>query len=123
MSPIHPYSGHAPIPKKPSSFNKVFRWEPPNPQSPPPVSVAVVGSFTGWQPQPLKPDRATNTWQLILNNIPGNCTHRYMLLVDGHPANDPHADGMAIPETSQEKAWALNTARGLRLFMLFSQTK
>jgi 1,4-alpha-glucan branching enzyme len=110
------------MPKKALSFNKVFRWEP-TPQAPSPSSVEVAGSFSEWQAIPLKRDPAGHGWHLNLSNIPGNCTHRYMLLVDGQPANDPHADGLAIPETAVEKACALTTARGPRLFMLFSQTK
>ena len=113
----------SPVPTKAPTFNKIFRWEAANPVGAPPASVAVVGSFSEWQPLPLKMDRPGNVWQLALHNIPGNRTHRYMLLVDGQPANDPNADGLAIPETAQEKSWALTTARGPRLFMLFSQTK
>jgi len=117
------FNPHPASPKKTAAFTKIFRWEPAHLQAPPPASVAVVGSFTDWQPAPLKPDRASRGWQLTLANLPGNRTHRYMLLVDGRPANDPNADGLAIPETDQEKAWALTTPRGPRLFMLFSQTK
>jgi hypothetical protein len=123
MQSFRHYSGSAPVPKKASTFNKVFRWEPVNPQDAPPASVAVIGTFTQWQPVPLKKDRAANLWQLMLNNLPGNRTHHYMLLVDGRPANDPNADGLDAPANEQEKAWALTTPRGPRLFMLFSQTK
>jgi hypothetical protein len=118
--PRHPGSN---VPTKALSFNKIFRWEPAGSASAPPASVEVLGSFSQWQPIPLEKERAGNAWHLSLNNLPGNCTHRYMLLVDGKPANDPHADGLAIPETDQEKSWSLTTARGPRLFMLFSQTK
>jgi hypothetical protein len=111
------------LPKRAPVFNKIFRWEPADPQSPPPSSVAVAGTFSDWQPIPLKKDRASHGWQLQLDNLPGNQTHRYMLFIDGQPANDTNADGLAIPETEQEKAWALTTARGPRLFMLFSQMK
>ena len=123
MSNIHRYNGPAPTPKKASTFNKVFRWEPADPQAPKPQSVAVVGSFSDWQAIPLELDQSGKVWQLALNNLPGNCTHRYMLLLDGHPTKDANADGLAIPETELEKAWALTTPRGPRLFMLFSQTK
>jgi 1,4-alpha-glucan branching enzyme len=92
-------------------------------KSPLPESVAVIGSFSDWQAIPLEKDQSGQVWQLMLNNLPGNCTHRYMLLLDGKPAKDANADGLAIPETEQEKAWALTTPRGPRLFMLFSQTK
>ena len=111
------------IPTKAATFSKVFRLEPADPKAPLPVSVAVVGTFSDWQPVPLKWDRANRVWQLLLENIPGNCTHHYMLLVNGRPTNDKNADGFAMPATEQEKAYALTTPRGPRLFMLFSQTK
>jgi hypothetical protein len=124
MHPLpHHYGGHAQVPKKAAAFTKIFRWEPARPEDPPPASVAVIGTFTNWQPVPLKKDRTGPVWQLMLHGLPGNCTHHYMLLVDGRPAKDPHADGMAVPATEGEKAWALTTPRGPRLFMLFSQTK
>ena len=120
------YQGHrhsTPVAPKAPAFSKIFRWEPADLQAAPPAAVAVVGSFSEWRPLPLQKDRLGNGWLLALNNIPGNRTHRYMILVDGQPANDPNADGLAVPETGAEKAWALTTARGPRLFMLFSQTK
>lgn len=123
MPPITHYNGGTVVPKKALTFNKVFRWEPVDLKSPLPESVAVIGSFSDWQAIPLERDPSGRVWQLTLNNLPGNCTHRYMLLVDGQPAKDANADGLAIPETEQEKAWALTTPRGPRLFMLFSQTK
>lgn len=72
---------------------------------------------------PFKFDRTTGVWQLALNDIPGNCTHNYMLLVNGKPAPDKNSDGLAVPHTAEEKQFALETARGPRVFMLFSQTK
>jgi len=113
-------AGPVPV-KKAAPFSKAFRWEAP--PGPLPVSVAITGTFSDWQPIPMKFDRATRIWQLMLENIPGNCTHHYMLVVNGRPTNDKHADGLAIPATEQEKAWAMTTPRGPRLFMLFSQTK
>jgi hypothetical protein len=46
-----------------------------------------------------------------------------MLLADGKPVEDGHSDGMAIPAGAQELQFAIATARGPRVFMLFSQTK
>jgi hypothetical protein len=46
-----------------------------------------------------------------------------MLLVNGKPAKDSNSDGFAIPHTAEEKQFALETPRGPRVFMLFSQTK
>jgi len=123
MHHIQNLKAGAAVLKKAAPFSKMFRWETPDPKGPLPVSVAVVGTFSDWQRVPLKFDRATRVWQLMLENIPGNCTHHYMLLVNGRPANDKNADGLAIPATEQEKEWALTTPRGPRLFMLFSQTK
>jgi len=111
------------IAKRPVVFTKIFRWQAENPTGPQPVSVAIVGSFNGWQKLPLRFDRTNGIWQLTLEGIPGNCTHNYMLLVNGKPANDKSSDGLAIPQTAQEKQYALETPRGPRVFMLFSQTK
>jgi hypothetical protein len=104
-------------------FSKIFRWQAENPTGPQPVSVAVAGTFSNWQKLPLRFDRPNLIWQLTLNDIPGNCTHNYMLYVNGKPASDKHSDGLAIPHTAEEKEHALVTPRGPRVFMLFSQTK
>jgi hypothetical protein len=71
----------------------------------------------------LAHEHATNCWQLTLHHIPGNCTHHYMLFVDGQPASHKHCDGLAVPANEQETQFALPTARGPRVFMLFSNTK
>jgi 1,4-alpha-glucan branching enzyme len=112
----------APIAKRAAMFTKIFRWQTEQP-GPQPVSVAVVGSFNNWQKTPLKFDRTQGIWQLTLNDIPGNTTHNYMLLVNGKPAKDKNADGLAVPHTEEEKQHALVTLRGPRVFVLFSQTK
>jgi hypothetical protein len=111
------------IEKRGTFFSKAFRWQPAKPEDPPPASVAIAGTFTDWKPVALSLERATNVWQVMLHNIPGNCTHHYMLLVDGQPASHKHSDGLAAPATEQEKQFALPTARGPRVFMLFSNTK
>ena len=111
------------IAKRAATFSKIFRWQTEVTGGPQPVSVAVVGSFNNWQKTPLKYDRTNGVWQLTLHDIPGNCTHNYMLLVNGKPANDKNSDGLAIPHTAEEKQFALTTPRGPRVFMLFSQTK
>jgi hypothetical protein len=46
-----------------------------------------------------------------------------MLLVDGKPAHDKNADGLAVPHGPQEEQYQLTTDRGPRLFMVFAQTK
>lgn len=117
------HSHHGVVPtKRPSMFSKIFRWQTEKP-GPQPVSVAIVGTLTNWQKVPLKFDRTHGIWQLTLNDIPGNTTHNYMLLVNGKPANDKYADGLSVPHTEEEKLYALTTARGPRVFVLFSQTK
>ena len=119
----HTGAAHAAAgPKKAGTFTKVFRWQTEKP-GPQPVSVAVVGTFNGWQKAALKFDRVQGVWQLTLAGIPGNCTHNYMLLVNGKPAPDKHSDGLAVPHSEEEKQYALATPRGPRVFVLFSNTK
>jgi hypothetical protein len=120
-APHHPPIKSA-IEKRQGTFTKIFRWQTEQP-GPQPVSVALVGTFNNWQKTPLKFDRVHSIWQLMLHDIPGNTTHNYMLLVNGKPAKDPHADGLAVPHTPEEKQFALETPRGPRVFVLFSQTK
>ena len=119
----HPHPHLHPTAKRPLYFSKIFRWQPDNPGGPLPVRVEIVGSFTGWQKTPLKYDRTNGIWQLTLENIPGDRTHNYMLLVNGRPTQDKNSDGLAVPHTEQEKQHQLETPRGPRVFMLFSQTK
>jgi hypothetical protein len=123
MTQRTPPTAHPNLGKRAATFTKVFRWQTEVAGGPQPISVAVVGSFNGWQKSPLKYDRTNGSWQLTLDDIPGNCTHNYMLLVNGKPVNDKNCDGLAIPHTDEEKQYALTTARGPRVFMLFSQTK
>ena len=106
-----------------SIFSKIFRWQPSSPGTPRPVSVQVTGTFTDWHALPFMRDTVTDTWQLRLDGIPGNLTHRYMLLVDGVPAHDKHCDGLAVPEDFKERQHQLMTARGPRIFLLFAQAK
>ena len=109
--------------KRTPTFTKIFRWQPEQAGGPMPVRVEVAGTFNGWQRVALKRDRVSGVWQLTLHDIPGNRTHNYMLLVNGRPVNDKHADGMAVPHTAEEKQHQLETPRGPRVFLLASQTK
>jgi hypothetical protein len=109
--------------RRPPTFSKIFRWQPDPPGGPLPVLVEVAGTFNGWQRVALKRDRVSGVWQLTLPDIPGNRTHNYMLLVNGKPAHDKNADGLAVPHSAEEKKHQLVTPRGPRVFMLFSQTK
>ncbi|MGC9943734.1 MAG: hypothetical protein ABSE48_18055 [Verrucomicrobiota bacterium] len=104
-------------------FSKIFRWQPSDPNAAPPASVQLVGSFTNWRAVQFVRDAATNTWQIQLQGIPGNQTHRYMLLVDGKPTSDKNSDGLAVPQDAEEKKFQLITPRGPRVFLLFAQTK
>ncbi len=65
----------------------------------------------------------SGSWQVALHDIGGNRTHHYMLLVDDHPAQDKHCDGLAVPHGPEEEKFAITTFRGPRVFMLFAQTK
>jgi 1,4-alpha-glucan branching enzyme len=116
------HAHHPSLAKRAATFSKIFRWKQEQP-GPMPVKVEVAGSFNGWQKAPLKYDRANGVWQLTVENIPGNKTHNYMLLANGRPVPDKNSDGLAIPHTEEEKKHALETPRGPRVFMLFSQTK
>jgi hypothetical protein len=104
-------------------FSKVFRWKPSDSNAQPPACVLLAGTFTGWRAVPLMREAVTNTWQVTLHEIPGNRTHRYMLLVDGEPAQDKNCDGLAVPQGAQEQQFQLLTTRGPRIFLLFAQTK
>ncbi len=106
-----------------SHFSKIFRWQPSDPCAPMPHSVELAGSFTNWRAVALTRDANTNTWQLMLDEIPGNHTHRYMLLVNGKPTNDKNSDGLAVPQSAREQQYQLMTARGPRIFLLFAQTR
>jgi len=105
------------------TYSKVFRWRLPDGQTAEPATVEIVGSFTHWQRVPLMRDSKVDAWHATLHHIEGNKTHHYMLLVDGKPAPDKNCDGYAIPHGPQEEQYALTTARGPRLFMLFAQAK
>ena len=109
--------------KRGTFFSKAFRWHPAKLDDPKPHSVQIAGTFTEWKPVAMTHDHATNVWQVILHHIPGNCTHHYMLFVDGQPTSHKHCDGLAVPANEQENQFALPTVRGPRVFMLFSNTK
>lgn len=106
-----------------AGFTKVFRWPVPSGQTPQPTMVEVAGTFSEWHKLPLIYDRPSKSWQLILNNIQGNHTHRYVFVVDGKPAYDKTCDGLAAPESPKEAQWPIETPRGPRVMLLFSQTK
>ena len=106
-----------------NGFTKIFRWPVPAGQSPEPTTVEVVGSFSEWRKLPLSYDPPSRTWQLILNNIEGNRTHRYVILVDGKPSYDKTCDGLVAPLTPDEAKCPIATPKGPRIMLLFSQTK
>jgi hypothetical protein len=105
------------------TFTKIFRWQLPAGQKQEPAAVEVVGTFTHWQKVPLMHDHARGGWQVTLDQLAGHRTHHYMLLVDGKPVHDPNCDGLAVPRGPVEEQFAIATARGPRVFMLFAQTK
>jgi hypothetical protein len=104
-------------------FSKVFRWRLPEGRTREPASVEVVGSFTNWQKVSLTRDDAPDAWQVMLNDIRTNRTHRYMILVDGRPAYDKYNDGLAFPQGPEEEQYQIMTDKGPRVFILFAQTK
>lgn len=126
MTTARPHHGaathHARQPAKPV-YSKVFRWKLPEGFTDLPGTVEIVGTFSQWHRVPLLRDGKTHTWHATIQNIPGNMTHHYMLLVDGQPALDTTCDGYALPQGAAEERYAITTARGPRLFMLFAQTK
>ena len=107
---------------RPATFNKVFRWTQEQPGDAPTL-VEVAGTFSNWERYPLWYNETSSVWQLTIEGIPGNRTHTYMIFVDGQPANDKTADGLAIPQTLPEKQHQFMTPRGPRVFLLYSQTK
>ena len=115
-------AAHPPVERK-LVFTKVFRWRLPEGQSQEPAAVEVAGTFTAWKKVPLVYDPAMRSWQVTLQQIPGNRTHHYMVLVDGQPVPDAQSDGLAVPNGAQEMQFAIETSRGPRVLMLFSQTK
>jgi hypothetical protein len=106
-----------------TGFTKVFRWPVLADQTPKPTTVEVAGSFSGWRKVPLSYDPPTRTWQIALNNIEGNRTHRYVMLVDGKPSYDKTCDGLTTPQTPEEAKWQIPTPKGSRVMLLFGQTK
>ncbi len=106
-----------------SGFSKMIRWPVPNEQTPQPTTVEVVGSFSNWQKVPLAYDKPTKTWTTTLSNIQGNHTHRYVILVDGKPSYDKTCDGLTAPQSPQEERYQIDTPRGPRVMLMFSQTK
>jgi hypothetical protein len=106
-----------------ATFTKVFRWHLPDGQTQEPATVEIAGTFTNWQKVPLLHDSVQGGWHLTLHHLASNRTHHYMLMADGQPVRDKHCDGLAIPHGPQEEQFAMATARGPRVFMLFAQTK
>jgi hypothetical protein len=110
-------------PENKPTYTKVFRWRLPEGQTQEPTTVEIVGSFTHWQKLPLTRDGVLDAWHVTIHQIEAHRTHHYMLLVDGKPAHDKNADGLAVPHGPQEEQYQLTTDRGPRLFMVFAQTK
>ncbi len=102
-------------------YARVFRFKPGNDE--PPTSVEIIGSFTRWQTVSLTHDMLQNMWTATITGIPGKKTHHYMLLVNGEPVHDPSCDGLAVPQGFDEEQFALATAKGPRVLMMFAQTK
>ncbi len=106
-----------------SGYTKVFHWPVPAGQTSQPKTVEIVGSFSGWRRIPLSYDRPSRSWLLMQKDIQGNCTHRYVILVDGKPSCDDICDGLVAPQSPEEARWQIETARGPRIMLKFAQTK
>lgn len=102
-------------------YARVFRFRPTPGDAP--TSVEIIGSFTRWQTVSLTHDKLQNMWTATITGIPGKKTHHYMLLVNGQPMHDPACDGLAEPIGFDEEQFALPTAKGPRVLMMFAQTK
>lgn len=104
------------------TYVRVFRWKPGQ-QAERPARVEIIGSFTRWQTVSLTHDPVQDTWTVTIEGIPGKRTHHYMLLINGQPVHDPACDGLVQPMGFDEEQFALQTPKGPRVLMLFSQTK
>lgn len=102
-------------------YARVFRFKPTPGEAL--TSVEIIGSFTRWQTVSLTHDKLQNMWTATIMGIPGKKTHHYMLLVNGQPIHDPACDGLAVPLGFDEEQFALATAKGPRVLMMFAQTK
>jgi hypothetical protein len=60
--PVLPRRPEADKHEQRTGFTKVFRWPVPADQTPPPTTVEVVGSFSGWRKVPLTFDPPTRTF-------------------------------------------------------------
>ena len=121
------HTNSAPLRRRPEDrrdvYARIFRWKPEVSLADAPVSVEIVGSFTNWRTVSLTHDAVQNTWAVTIEGIPGKRTHHYMLLVNGQPIYDPTCDGFAMPMGFDEEQYALQTEKGPRVLMLFSQAK
>ncbi len=108
--------------RKPT-YTKIFRYRLPDGQTAEPQTVEVVGSFNHWHRVMLTRDGKQDSWHAVVHHIPGNRTHHYMLLVDGKPTYDKTCDGLAVPHGPQEERYQLQTDKGLRVLMMFAQTR
>ena len=113
----------AAAPSQGAVFSKVLRYRLPDGQTDEPTTVEVVGSFNNWERVPLQRDGKLDSWHATIHHIPGNKTHHYMLLIDGKPTLDPASDGLAVPHGPEEDRYAVTTARGPRVLMMFAMTK
>jgi len=61
--------------------------------------VEIEGEFTGWKKEPME-RRPDGWWCLTASLGPGH--HKYRLLVNGRPALDPRAQGVARNEQNEK---------------------
>ena len=123
VAPKAPPGPEAQHHQQPYGYTRMFRWPVAAGQTPQPRTVEILGSFTDWRRVPLAYDSPTKTWLTTLNNIQGNHTHHYVVLVDGKPCYDKTCDGLVVPEGPEEEKWQIATPRGPRVMLMFGQTK
>ena len=69
-------------------------------------SVQLAGDFNQWQPQSMQPS-VDGWWFAMIHLNPGY--HQYLYLIDGKPALDPHATGVARNEQNEAVSWVTVT--------------
>ena len=65
------------------------------------TSVSLVGDFNGWNPTAHLMERRVDGWRFIAVPLTHG-HHQYCFLVDGEPALDPRAAGVAHKERNGE---------------------
>jgi len=76
------------------------------------VLVEVAALSNGWQTGGVETRPGVRRLAGHAAGHSGHRTHNYMLLVNGKPAHDKNADGLAVPHSAEEKNTQLLTRAG-----------